>query len=58
MIIDIIFIRRPRYLANESFQDTNVKRGHLDTEKVVGMCIKTNAQHPENFVVNVKTSCQ
>ena len=31
MIIDVIFIRRPRYLANESFQNTNVKRGHLDT---------------------------
>ena len=31
MIIDVIFIRRPRYLANESLQDTNVKRGHLET---------------------------
>ena len=33
MIINVIFVRRPRYLANKSFQDTNVRRGHLDTDE-------------------------
>ena len=33
MIINVIFVRRPRYLANKSFQDTNAKRDHLDTDE-------------------------